>query len=169
MKIKLHNFKFLMVLGAFVGTMSMVQAQTSLSAVQKLQDQQKITNVKISKERGTPSLIKLSNSQTHRVEPQEASLFLREALGLRETTTLAEKRAHVTPSGSKVVKYQEYFKGVKVEHGIYNALSKDNALKAITLEHYELKDNFNVTASLSEDNALNYALNFVGDVLDLFH
>ncbi|EAP88602.1 M4 family metallopeptidase [Croceibacter atlanticus] len=162
MKIKLHNFKFLMVLGAFVGTMSMVQAQTSLSAVQKLQDQQKITNVKISKERGTPSLIKLSNSQTHRVEPQEASLFLREALGLRETTTLAEKRAHVTPSGSKVVKYQEYFKGVKVEHGIYNALSKDNALKAITLEHYELKDNFNVAASLSEDNALNYALNFVG-------
>lgn len=161
MKFKLQ-FMRLSVMALLVFAGSSVFAQKSLVSVQKMQDEQKITDFTISEERGTPFMLKLNDASATKVSSQDTPSFLRSALGLDEKTTLTKGFSQRAPkSDIEITSYQQYFEGIKVEHGVYKALSKGNDLKAVTLEHYEISD-INTNPTLSEDVALQSAIAFVG-------
>ena len=140
----------------------MVTAQNSKKALQKLQDDNKITEYLINEDRNTPFLIKMDGIDTKRASKADAQTFLRQALQLDNRITLNSSTNTILKGGLEVEKYQEYFQGIKVEHGAYKVLSKNGSIQAIGLEHYDFPKDFNTKAALSEDAALQQAFNHVG-------
>jgi Zn-dependent metalloprotease len=69
------------------------------------------------------------------------------------TTSVNEMEVH---------RYQQYFKGIKVEHGNYMLMSKANVVEHIQGDFYSLEENAAVSATLSEEQALQKALSFIG-------
>lgn len=57
-------------------------------------------------------------------------------------------------------KYQQYYKGVPVEFGVYNLHYKKGALSSMNGELFST-DNFNITPSISKENALQKAIQSV--------
>ena len=137
-------------------------AQESLKAIQKLQDENKVTSYLMNKDRNTPYLVKFDGLTTQRTNKAEGSQLIRNVLGLNNTVTLGKKSETGLSSSVGVERFQQYYKGVKVEHGNYTVLSKSDMIQAIGLEHYDFSDNFQITPSLSEETALQHAINFVG-------
>jgi Zn-dependent metalloprotease len=161
MKTKLRNMQWL-VLGFFMVSGYCGLAQESLKSIQKLQDENKVTSYLMNKDRNTPYLVKFDGLSTQRTPKAEASQLIRTVLGLNNTITLGKKsEAGLSPTVG-VERFQQYYKGVKVEHGNYTVLSKSDMIQAIGLEHYDFNDNFQITPSLSEEAAMQHAINFVG-------
>jgi Zn-dependent metalloprotease len=55
-------------------------------------------------------------------------------------------------------KFQQFFKGIPVEYGVYTLHSKNSNLTAISGEYYPVADRTATTPALSEKQALQYAL-----------
>ncbi len=66
------------------------------------------------------------------------------------------------PPGLSVAKYQQYHQGLKVEHGVYNVHSKNGQVQTISGERYQVPAELKLTATLSEAQALQRALAYVG-------
>jgi Zn-dependent metalloprotease len=67
-----------------------------------------------------------------------------------------------TVNDMEVHRYQQYFKGIKVEHGNYMLMSKVNVVEHIQGDFYSLEENTAVSATLTEVQALQKALSFIG-------
>jgi Zn-dependent metalloprotease len=65
-------------------------------------------------------------------------------------------------SNSSHKKFLQYFKGVKVEFGVLNIVAKGASLDALTGEYFPMDDNFSTSPSLSEQVALQRAIEFIG-------
>ncbi len=61
----------------------------------------------------------------------------------------------------EVKKVHQYFKGIKVEHGVINLTSRNGRMAMMQLEFYPVKNGFNTVPMLSENAALQKALDFV--------
>ena len=64
-------------------------------------------------------------------------------------TTVSQKR------------YQQYFKGIKVEFAILTAHAKLNTLQKLSGEYFNVDENFSVIPAINESAALQYAINFM--------
>jgi bacillolysin len=109
---------------------------------------------------GTPSLIALKEGQA-RYKITEASQALREQLQLSSDDQMIRLKTEVDARGVTHEKYQQYYRGVKVEHGIYSVHAQAEQIESLTgnIKHV---GQLNVTPKLSSKDALKFAIDFVG-------
>ncbi|MES2732635.1 MAG: M4 family metallopeptidase, partial [Bacteroidota bacterium] len=109
---------------------------------------------------GTPSLIRFNT--TKQVQASKSSpQLLEDNLGMKAHDRLVKTTTSSDRSGYSHQKYQQYYKGLKVEHGIYAVHTKNAAVQSISGEFYSIPD-LSITPSLSEKDALQRALRFTG-------
>ncbi|MEJ1223662.1 M4 family metallopeptidase [Sediminicola sp. 1XM1-17] len=139
----------------------MLNAQTSAQDISaNLSQDSRVTEFTMEPNRGTPSLIKL-NSKGETLSLGNTPAFLRSVLGMGQETTF-EITATTTSNGVQVDKFQQYTNGIKVEHGVFKAMSKKGIVFGFTAEYYSLPASITSTPSLSESAALQKALDHVG-------
>ncbi|MEP6673581.1 MAG: M4 family metallopeptidase [Ferruginibacter sp.] len=66
-------------------------------------------------------------------------------------------KTHDITSGISVDRYQQYFKGIKVEHGNYIIASKNNVVSYITGDFFTIDPRTVITPAITEDEALTKA------------
>ncbi|MBL6444977.1 M4 family metallopeptidase [Fulvivirga sp. 29W222] len=82
-------------------------------------------------------------------------------LNTREQDELRVKRAFVDKLGFEHTRYQQFYKGIKVEFGAYIVHSKDGVVSSMNGDFKEVKE-VNTTPSLSSEAAFGSALSHVG-------
>lgn len=82
-------------------------------------------------------------------------------LNTREHDELRVKQAMVDKLGFEHTRYQQFYKGVKVEFGTYIVHSKDGMVRSMNGDFKEVKE-VEISPSLSSDIALDRALKHVG-------
>ncbi|WP_121353400.1 M4 family metallopeptidase [Flavisolibacter nicotianae] len=103
-------------------------------------------------------------SPSSRMMKSGAKTWLSSALGLRTGKDELRKAPALTsaPKDIEIEKYQQWYQGIKVEHGAISVVSKAAKVEAVQLEFYSLDDSFSTTPKLSEEEALQKATAFVG-------
>ena len=152
----------LCLLATMVLTLPMSLSLTAQELSQnKLLKDSRVLEVKVSPERQTPSLIKFNNAQAPTIS--ELMPMLNDAFSLKNSPySLVIKGKPYSNNDVATIKLQQYFKGIKVEHGLYSALLKNDHVRSLTGEFYDLDANLSNTPSLSESDALQKALQYVG-------
>ncbi len=139
----------------------MLNAQTSAQDISaNLSQDSRVTQFTMEPNRGTPSLIKLK-STGETLSLNDTPAFLRSVLGMGQETTFAIT-ATTTSNGIQVDKFQQYTNGIKVEHGVFKAMSQKGIVFGFSAEYYSLPASITSTPSLSESAALQKALDHVG-------
>ncbi|QED38776.1 T9SS type A sorting domain-containing protein [Antarcticibacterium arcticum] len=138
-----------------------LQAQTSTEQItENLRNESRVKSFIMDPVRETPSQIIMDHSAAP-LSVFDTPGFLTEILGLAgETTFILE--ATTSNNGFDVHRFQQYYNGIKVEHGVFKSISRKDIVLAYTAEYYNLPASLNTTASLSEDAALNKALDHIG-------
>ncbi|GAB2962363.1 hypothetical protein GCM10027048_33580 [Hymenobacter coalescens] len=93
--------------------------------------------------------------------PANARAALVAALPLTQNDELRPARAEADELGVTHEKFQQFFKGVKVEHASYTAHSRNGAVESLSGDFEQLPADLSVRPALSADAALNAALSFV--------
>lgn len=138
-----------------------LNAQTSSQDISdNLTTDQRVSSFNMEPNRGTPSLITLKTSG-ETLSLNETPTFLQSALGLGQETTFVIE-ATTTSNGVQVDKFQQYTNGIKVEHGVFKAISKKGIVVGFTAEYYNLPATITATPGLNEASALQKALDHVG-------
>jgi Zn-dependent metalloprotease len=108
-------------------------------------------------ERKTPSFISFNNKQA--VDASRLNSLLTNFLDIRNgVDELKPKNTTTYVNGLTVIKQQQYFKGVKVEHGLYIATVRNGNLLSANGSYYDISSTFSTNPSLSESQALANAL-----------
>jgi len=115
---------------------------------------------KVLNDNGTPFLVQF-RSEGAAYKMSEASAVLREQLQLSNDDQMVQAKTEADELGFVHEKYNQYYKGVKVEHSTYTLHGRQGAVQSISGE-FERISNLNVTPTLSADAALKSALSFVG-------
>jgi Zn-dependent metalloprotease len=159
--IKLLNKKIIIsALFCFQG-IAMLTAQTSEQTINgNLTNDARVKEFSMEPVKGTPSLIKM-NAVGTTLSLSGTPAFLQSVLGLEATTTFEATRTTNTAQGIKITVFQQYNNGIKVEHGVFKAISKKDIVQAFTAEYYNLAS-ISATPTLSESAALQKAFDFVG-------
>ena len=125
-----------------------------------MENEPRVQSFKMDDGRGTPSIIRL-NPAKGELTLAEAPSFLSNLMGSGQETNFVLEST-LNSHGVQVDKFQQYTNGVKVEHGVFKAVSRNGIITAFTAEYYNLGDTFPTGTSLSETVALQKALDFVG-------
>ena len=73
-----------------------------------------------------------------------------------------QKQAPADYAGTQISKLQQYYKGIKVEHGVVSEVAVNNKVRLLQLEFYPLPESLSIIPMLSEDAALKKAMQFAG-------
>jgi bacillolysin len=109
-------------------------------------------------EKGNPSLVVFDTPQ-HAVGQQGD--VMRTVLGMHEVDNLKSEGTTTDALGFTHEKFQQYYKGVPVEHGVYTAHAKGGMLASLSGEFVRI-EGIDVNPTLSEQQALQKALQYVG-------
>ncbi|AII52209.1 hypothetical protein N008_09495 [Hymenobacter sp. APR13] len=107
-----------------------------------------------------PSLIEL-NVQGAAYRLSDAKAALREQLQLASTDQLALLKTETDELGFVHEKYQQFYKGIKVEHGTYSVHARQGRVEVLN-GHFEKISGLSTTPTLDAAAALSRALAFVG-------
>ncbi len=135
--------------------------QQILQQKQRIEQKPEVERVEMSAERGTPNMIQFKMNQSN-YQMRDVRSLLKENLNLREGTDKLEfyrKMDH--QDDIEFVRYQQYYKDIKVVHGQYVAMSKADKVVALNGEFYEIND-LNTSPTLTEEQALQAALDHIG-------
>ncbi|TRO66584.1 T9SS type A sorting domain-containing protein [Christiangramia sabulilitoris] len=153
---RMKIFLIIFLMGNLIG-----YSQTSTGEItSNLENDPRVKSFKMDNSRGTPSVIQL-NTAKGQISLSEAPAFLSSLMGTGPETVFILETS-LNSHGLQVDKFQQYTKGIKVEHGVIKAISKNGVITAFTAEYYNLGDSFPVSTSLNEATALQKALDFVG-------
>jgi len=156
----LHKKIIISALFCFQG-IAMLTAQTSEQTINdNLTNDDRVKEFSMESVKGTPSLIKMNTVETT-LSLSETPAFLQSVLDLEATTTFEATRTSSAAKGVKVTVFQQYNNGIKVEHGVFKAISIKNIVQGFTAEYYNLAS-ISATPTLSESAALQKAFDFVG-------
>ncbi|NNE32729.1 MAG: T9SS type A sorting domain-containing protein [Winogradskyella sp.] len=139
----------------------LAQVKESGFDFEKLQKNPAVKTFSTNSDRETPSLILLNENAD--ITKNTVADFLMDVLSLENQnySLFEDKKANIK-GANEVVVFRAEYNGVKLEHGVYKALIKNNKVFAISLEHYNLALSTGSTAGLTKDQARQYALNHVG-------
>ncbi|WP_160164152.1 M4 family metallopeptidase [Nafulsella turpanensis] len=151
---------FLTLLLCFQGLLVLNAQTTSQEISDKLENDPRVNSFTMDPSRGTPSLIKM-NVSGETLSLSDAPAFLQSVLGYGEETSFVTE-AVTSAHGVQVDKLQQYTNGIKVEHGVFKALSQRGIVFGFTAEYYNLPASISSTPTLSEEAALQSALDHVG-------
>ncbi|UII28631.1 M4 family metallopeptidase [Fulvivirga maritima] len=101
------------------------------------------------------------DTQRKSVRTSEVQNVFRNQLGLTEGHELRVARSIKDSDGAEHIRYQQYYKGIRVEDGNYIVHSKNGAIKSMNGE-YAPFEKMDITASISGSVALNKAMQHVG-------
>jgi Zn-dependent metalloprotease len=156
----LHKKIIISALFCFQGIATLT-AQTSQQTINgNLKNDARVKEFSMEPLKGTPSLIKM-NSVGTTLSLSETPAFLKSVLGLEATTTFEATRTTTAAKGIKITVFQQYNNGIKVEHGVFKAISVKDIVQGFTAEYYNLAS-ISTTPTLSESAALQKAFDFVG-------
>jgi len=110
---------------------------------------------------GQPTLIEFSAAGRANARAAEGAQVIRQQLALGASDELKPARTETDQLGFSHQKFDQYYKGVKVEHATYTAHSRGGQIETLSGD-FEKVDVASVTPSLSADAALAKALAFVG-------
>jgi bacillolysin len=108
---------------------------------------------------GQPTLIQFKAA--NRPSGVEGASLLREQLSLGTDEQMRPARLETDQLGFSHQKFNQYYKGVKIEHATYTVHARGGAVESLSGD-YERVEKLNVTPSLSASDALNRALASVG-------
>lgn len=111
-------------------------------------------------ENGTPYLVEF-NAQTKAYSLSQADQALKEQLQLRADDQMLRTKTETDQLGFVHEKYNQYYKGVKVEHASYTVHARQDKVASISGQ-FERIEGLNTTPSLNSQSALGKALSFVG-------
>ncbi len=111
-------------------------------------------------ENGTPFLVQFK-TEGNAYQLSNAKAVLSEQLGLSSDDQLLQTKTEADELGFVHEKYQQYYKGIKVEHGTYSVHARQGTVQSISGQ-FERVRGLNTTPSLDASAALNRALAFVG-------
>ena len=127
---------------------------------QRLKSDKRIESYEMSNERKTASMIVFKDAAAVNKDAVAALFknFLDLNSGIDELRTM-----NVTNTGANisVQRFQQYYKGIKVEHGVYVAAIKSDNVHSLNGSFYDVPGSLNTKASLTEKNALDKAIAFV--------
>ncbi len=107
-----------------------------------------------------PSLVVFDASQSYTL--QNSTQIFKEVLNPSSPTSFATLKQEQDPLGFTHQKMQEYFNGVKVEFATVTLSSKNGAVQTLNSSYSPIAEDFNVTPSISNSQALNSAIAHVG-------
>ena len=105
--------------------------------------------------KGTPTFLKFKKNHYHKDDIKSAIV---NHLPIRSTDQLKLHKSETDPLGFKHHKYQQYYKGIKVEYGTYTVHTENNSLSAMGGEFKQVSDALNTNPTLTEAQALSAAL-----------
>lgn len=89
----------------------------------------------------------------------QAEQWLGGQLELRQNVdVLAFEKVTTTGGNLSVKTLHQYYRGIKVEHGVANIMSKNGQIRTMQLEYYAIPERFNSSPTVSEQLALKNAL-----------
>ena len=142
------------------GSLILIAQVSTQEIADNLANDPRVASYTMDPNRGTPSLIVL-NASGETLSLSETPAFLQFVLELeQETSFVLESTANT--NGVQVDKFQQYTNGIKVEHGVFKAVSRKGIVLALTAEYYNLAASVNITPALNEEAALQHALDHVG-------
>lgn len=147
------------------GICSNVQAQqVSLSKLKsRLDVQEKLqkTGLKMTVINKTQAGILFSTDNNLRTD--QSIQWLYSQLNLRKGVDLLMAESKEINTGDVTVnQLHQYYKGIKVEHGIIKTTNKNGRVAMMQLEYYPIADNFKTAPSITEADALKKAIDFTG-------
>lgn len=108
----------------------------------------------------TPSFVAFKNST--KLQRSSTATTLKNILSSRAgIDDWKQKTATNHVSGVSIEKYQQFYKGIKVEHGQYMASSFNGELQSLNGSYYDIASSFTTSAAISEATALQKAIAFV--------
>ncbi|GAB3829344.1 M4 family metallopeptidase [Hymenobacter jeollabukensis] len=116
---------------------------------------------------GAPQLLKGADGQPEFVQfpaaarPLDSRVALAAALPLTQNDELRVARTEADELGFTHEKFQQYYKGVKVEHATYTAHRRNGAVESLSGDFEKLPEGLSVRPSVSAESALQAAMSFV--------
>lgn len=110
---------------------------------------------------GQPTLIEFSATGRATARAAESEQVIRQQLALRTDDQLQPARTETDQLGFSHHKFNQYYKGVKVEHATYTAHARGGQIESLSGD-FEQVPTLSVTPTLTADAALNRAMAFVG-------
>ncbi|RYY77666.1 MAG: M4 family peptidase, partial [Moraxellaceae bacterium] len=121
----------------------------------------KVATVEISTSRQTPAFISCKR-EGGSITKADAPVFLTQALGIRAGIDyLIPGKSLYNQNGIEVIQYQQFFKGVQVDHAAVKALVKDGKISFFTTDWLNIPAGISVQPTLSSAQALTYAKSVV--------
>ncbi|MEP7111428.1 MAG: hypothetical protein ABI760_25755, partial [Ferruginibacter sp.] len=97
------------------------------------------------------------------VQKNRLQAWLSEKLDLRQgLDAFLQKGASTDYAGTQIIKLQQYYKGIKVEHGIISEVDKGGLVQLLQLEFYSIPEKLATTPMLTEEAAFQKALSYAG-------
>ena len=88
--------------------------------------------------------------------------WLADKLALRQgTDAFLQSGQPSIYAGSQVSKLKQYFKGIKVEHGVISSVDVDSKVRLLQMEFYSVPDNLATVPAITETDALEKAFQYV--------
>ncbi|MCW3092506.1 MAG: peptidase thermolysin [Ferruginibacter sp.] len=142
-------------------------AQPGLLKMKDKLQSQKINTVqsfyKIEVNDKIPSQGSILFSADRALQKSNVQQWLSEQLQLRAgTDALQYVQPSILYNNFELEKLQQFYKGVKVEHGIINNAGGDGKVLMMQMEFYSISDSLTTIPSLTEDAALQKAMDFTG-------
>ncbi len=110
---------------------------------------------------GTPNFIKF-NTKNKAAALTDAQTVLKTYVFVQSGDEAKKLSTSQDKLGFTHEKYQQYYKGIKVEHGLYSVNKRGSVIESMNGEYVFVKDNFRTSPVLSEDAALQKALQYIG-------
>ncbi|MDO1446106.1 MBG domain-containing protein [Rhodocytophaga aerolata] len=105
-------------------------------------------------------LLRFSTQNAAKLAPSKYTI--EQQLGLSKKSKLVLQHSTKDYSGFIHERVQQYHQGVKVEYGVYNILKKNGLLSSVSGEKYSIAEELNTQPTLTEETALQHALQHVG-------
>lgn len=150
----------MLVISIFIIT-SAIYGQDQSSKIGNLKEKiltdKKVNSVIISTERETPSLISYSG-KSNSYSKSEAANVLSGYLSVRQSVDqLQQVKQTSLPNNFEALEFQQFFRGIKVEHGIFKALIKDGNIILFNGAYYNIPVGYSTQPVLNKENALQKA------------
>jgi len=129
----------------------------SNSMFSQVKEQEIISKTK----KGIPKLIRFEETKISS-EKKELNKFIKEQFNTNQETEFKQiKKAVIDDLGFQTKKVEQHYNNIKVEYAILNIVSKNGKLKSINGNYIPIQ-NLNTNPSITEEQALQYALNYIG-------
>lgn len=114
---------------------------------------------KLTDKNGKPTLITFNEKSSYKAN--DFQQVFKDQLGLKESTNFSKTKSESDKLGFIHEKFQQYYKGIKVEFATYMLHSKSGRLESMNGEFYNMEE-VNTIPKLSAQQALGYAVRQIG-------